>query len=849
MAAADYDAVPVSAPDDAAAADAAPLVDAPASDLAVRSSSGESCLRRNGATLSRFCVKEVTSVAAFSALAIVLACEVRSDVLWWESTVACALLSCDECAQAAHCSWCAGPELQQNASFPMPGFCEAKADVGGSNCSAGLDRDACSAEVAREMDWATCAGWDEETCLPVHGGGCHWCAGSAVCVPIGAQGLCDDVGSTAPDAAGSALGLTADSPPCANSVWTDRSNEGAARLDVRPLVANTSYSEGLTCTWVLECPFNETVRVQFKRVSLMHWDELRLVDGWNADAADDSIDWNSAVLAYYISVSGDRILDNPHNRTGLGKLITGVGAVGNIALNQVASVVDMSVSVSGGRSARQAQSYGPVMTIQFKSGTSAARKAYAEHHGGFSFPASPEAVGFEATHQCATPDVRCRDFTSCVFSSPLIVWWLLAIWGLRRAYTAIFYGAKSGGLWNVDPDQLLVITKAMDANADADGDGQTDTCELVSTITQSDRLPDKQGQIASGLALSSMERLAMDGDDSSWVDVSWYSPNFLLDVIACCAGCWEGFSDILFATLQFKRPNDDGLVTGSLSLTITAFSTFMFLSPRGDGISSAVLRHFKPYPDAKRWVYQHARVPSEDGGAPRHLRNAKDWHDWLKTPTGRHRPHDLSSHPDIDYHKIIRRPHLGSRWCRCCRACCCLCSCCRCKPPSARTARDTWEGWAEFFEPPVLLPELDPQYKEDVAWLKSHGWTKDQCTDAPVTEAPTDESVEGGDRHGGDRPTIGREPGWLCGEPPTNKWDSDVDQVLYGRPPDWLMIMLTLLQLRVPVEGMIAWRNVRMLKRRKKRAQKDSRLGLRSTEVRAADFQRARIDLDKALLR
>ena len=69
------------------------------------------------------------------------------------------------------------------------------------------------------------------------------------------------------------------------------------------------------------------------------------------------------------------------------------------------------------------------------------------------------------------------------------------------------------------------------------------------------------------------------------------------------------------------------------------------------------------------------------------------------------------------------------------------------------------------------------------------------------------------------------------------------------------MVLLTLLQLRVPVEGLIAWRNVRMLKRRPRDATEqplDHRCGIRmdqvAMEVRAVDGS-APVDLDKALLR
>jgi hypothetical protein len=316
-----------------------------------------------------------------------------------------------------------------------------------------------------------------------------------------------------------------------------------------------------------------------------------------------------------------------------------------------------------------------------------------------------------------------------------------------------------------------------------------------------------------------------------------------------------------------KRPFfADGIVTGSLSLAITVFSTFMFLSPRGQGISAGLgVRHFRPYQDAKLWVYKHAKLrvdtpvhASTDSAEPtvhmRRLKSAEDWHTWLRTPAGRHRPHDLSSHPDIDYHKITRPTHGGGRGSRFCGFLCrCLsCRCCRKKQNAALEARDAWEGsWHLFFDAPVLLREDDPDYTEDLELLQGKGW-KDFTAAEAVVEHSLSPGAADGESCAGDSPSTagdeeeeesktGREPGWLCGEPPTNKWDSDVDQLVYGRPPSWLMVMLTLLQLRVPVEGLIAWRNVRMLKRRERHHG--------SMEVRAVDWQRARVDLDKAMLR
>jgi len=70
---------------------------------------------------------------------------------------------------------------------------------------------------------------------------------------------------------------------------------------------------------------------------------------------------------------------------------------------------------------------------------------------------------------------------------------------------------------------------------------------------------------------------------------------------------------------------------------------------------------------------------------------------------------------------------------------------------------------------------------------------------------------------------------------------------------------LSILQLRVPVEGIIAWRNVRTLKSKLVEYDKETcggrfwamlnRLGMDTIMVRCEDLDRARSELDKALLR
>jgi len=45
---------------------------------------------------------------------------------------------------------------------------------------------------------------------------------------------------------------------------------------------------------------------------------------------------------------------------------------------------------------------------------------------------------------------------------------------------------------------------------------------------------------------SSFETLSTDSEPSEWVNVSFYSPVFLLDLFSCIACTFEGFCDLLF---------------------------------------------------------------------------------------------------------------------------------------------------------------------------------------------------------------------------------------------------------------------------------------------------------------
>ena len=138
------------------------------------------------------------------------------------------------------------------------------------------------------------------------------------------------------------------------------------------------------------------------------------------------------------------------------------------------------------------------------------------------------------------------------------------------------------------------------------------------------------------------------------MNISAYSPLFILDVFSCIACTVEGFCDLLFVVLQFQRPNGSGTTTGTVALCITCLSTLFHLSPAGAGfLTATVLRDTMPYKQAKEWVQTHART--EDGEP---LRSKADWNRWLSTASGKHRPSEITSVPDIEYKKGVR---LGSK--------------------------------------------------------------------------------------------------------------------------------------------------------------------------------------------
>ena len=286
----------------------------------------------------------------------------------------------------------------------------------------------------------------------------------------------------------------------------------------------------------------------------------------------------------------------------------------------------------------------------------------------------------------------------------------------------------------------------------------------------------------------------------------------------------------------------------------------MFLAPPGKGGLSMFVKSDKwPYEKAQQWVYENALTA--DG---QRLRTSADWKAWLKTPAGRHRPLGLLSDPDLEYRKIPLDPSSIAG--------CCDCTKRKRSRPSELGPQEEAELELDPTERKSMLQRtnqtVDPRRRSRrqmhgsgsigfttwASFLKTTGSSdssgadaesgnsrtmaviKDQMTHAPVLGIVVRRGVKEDE---------GSEPGWLCGEAPATKWDEDNWKAVYGRTPAWLMYLLTVLQVRVPVEGMISWRNVRTLKSRHARTW----YGGWSTRVREQDLQRARLNLNTALLR
>eukprot|EP01045_Picozoa_sp_COSAG04_P010798 COSAG04_NODE_671_length_11329_cov_2.762867_8_plen_1204_part_01 len=859
----------------------------------------------------RSCAHDLALLATVVVLLLLLASVVMSVMWGLDSGFAtdCAGRACEACGVEDGCNWCAGPEPG------MPGYCESAehAIVSTCNTTTNPSAAACAASEALEGDWVDCgvvassnATLDEALCAAKNSSaardkGCEWCAAQAACVPradntsAAVASFCDVAGLYGTGSADAlsplhdACSSTSTSQGLARTLWTDRSND-ADRSTPEPVVGNETYTTNLKCVWVFECNFNETVAVQFQTVHIDSPDELRIYDAWQAD--------QTLQLGYFLDFDGDRSLP-------------------------VTNETDLTTSVSGGPSARQLQSTGPVLTVQFESGSSEARAAYTLSHGRIAFPANPEHKGFHLTHSCQPPLAYLLGLPARPGFYLFALYIVLVMYCLRRAYKRIFYSAKTGGLWKMSVPELQTLARAMDVELDnetARTDGTATKSEMIARITQSERWPEGKTVVA-GLALSTFDELPTDDDPQSWVDISWYSPFFWIDVVSCVMCVFEGVTDFLFIVMQYYRPNGGGMSTMWAALSITIWSTCVFLSPPGAGpISSTVLKEQFSYKAAKEWVYKNARRPDGE-----HLETEADWSAWLQTCAGRHRPQGLAADPDMKYRRmklvptvdvscmqngcagrrmhnlrhgrgesksestLARQGHHSSR-------------------PREAAEDGEWVSWRQFLAAPgtILGPNIVDEEPEEGGTSRIHegryeraqmlgqavGKATTALTDGlqalessavgqaattvahPVIDSKLGKTLTkaGGVAVGGGVKVVkgakeglkdiqqrvdhklgldeqeGWEPGWLCGEPPANKWDSDNYQVVYGRTTTFMMYILTILQVRVPVEGMIAWRNVRTLKTKRERI--DTCFGhFWKLQVRERDFERARLYLDMALLR
>ena len=419
------------------------------------------CRCAGTATLLRSVTIASTTLTA-GALSVLMAAVVLS-VLWGLSTDGsddCTGLPCTSCGVYSGCSWC--PAVVDVVNASLPGICRSTSDTDPAHdkCTDTPFKKRCDAEDAVEGRWALCAeGTNQQACSSVSD--CEWCNATMACLPtLNMSSFCDRgvsfLSALRPAA------LTPHSLACAAPDRTqhiDRGGEpgwstgvgGAGRYV--PLAANSTATEGLRCHWVLECPFNLTVQLRFDEVNLRADDTLRVFEGWGSDSM-------SAQLAYFLGFTGDRSAGfRDQEEQG-------------------------ATSVTGGPSARLLQSAGPVLTVRLKTASTDINAAYSAAHGDVPLFIPGDSRGFALSHRCIP---AATSFSAGL--GALGCWWIFAIWGIRRAYTLINYGSKSGGLWKMNETELMSIAEAMGLSPDIDGDGAVGKSELIASITQSSNWP------------------------------------------------------------------------------------------------------------------------------------------------------------------------------------------------------------------------------------------------------------------------------------------------------------------------------------------------------------------------
>ena len=96
--------------------------------------------------------------------------------------------------------------------------------------------------------------------------------------------------------------------------WIDRSVVNNRSSTPGILAANHTYLTEISCVWMFECGFDETVKVTVQEVMLDYNSKLTIDDG-----ATSAFDTWGGELAYFSKFSGDR-----HNPDDNGDLTTAV---------------------------------------------------------------------------------------------------------------------------------------------------------------------------------------------------------------------------------------------------------------------------------------------------------------------------------------------------------------------------------------------------------------------------------------------------------------------------------------------------------------------------------------------
>jgi hypothetical protein len=261
--------------------------------------------------------------------------------------------------------------------------------------------------------------------------------------------------------------------------------------------------------------------------------------------------------------------------------------------------------------------------------------------------------------------------------------------------------------------------------------------------------------------------------DDELIDVSSFSQDFIIDVLSLTAVGAEGFMDLMFILQQYARPGSSGTFTATFAAIITFMSTLLYLMPPGKTPFAMLWEDKQSYAKVKAWVAANAKLASR---ADPNLRTRADFCTWLQSAHGRCRPPWIPEYPE---------------------------------------RLDGWDNWDNFLN--SLATELSKRQRE----VPHFTLTPMHLTASVLSELEEIAADEVGVEVG-EHDARSHQPGWLCGQRPTNDWDADflmtadtdgdTRPLMYGRPTFFIHMLMTLLQLRPVLEGIIAWRNIRLLK-------------------------------------